>query len=64
MNQVLEKRHEFESEKVGQTFLHFQWDIMLLEFGIQCIILTISDSQGLFITRWLLVRLMFHSGWY
>ena len=37
---------------------------MLLEFGIQCIILTISDRQGLFITRWLLVRLMFHSGWY
>ena len=36
---------------------------MLLEFGIVCIILSIAPAQGITLTRWLLVRLMFHSGY-
>ncbi|CAG5111097.1 Oidioi.mRNA.OKI2018_I69.chr2.g5433.t1.cds [Oikopleura dioica] len=49
--------------RVGQTFMHFQWDIMLLEFGVLCVLLSISPKQGIFLCRWLLLRLLFHSGY-
>ncbi|THD20105.1 Lipase maturation factor [Fasciola hepatica] len=59
--------------KVGQTFLWFQWDILILEAGFLAVILsrllpvvvprfTASDQLGMFLIRWLLFRLMFASG--
>jgi len=59
--------------KVGQTFLGFQWDILLLETGFLAIICaplwpnnqTIShpwDSITMYLVRWLLFRMMFASG--
>jgi len=59
--------------KVGQTFLSFQWDVLLLEAGFLAIIAApISsgsarkslphDSITLFLVRWLLFRMMFSSG--
>jgi hypothetical protein len=48
--------------RAGQTFMHFQWDIMLLEFGVLCILMTLSPAQGIALCRWLLLRLLFHSG--
>ncbi|CAH8526809.1 unnamed protein product [Heterobilharzia americana] len=60
--------------KVGQTFLWFQWDILLLESGFIAILLSsfgslvylprsvASDKIGIWLLRWLLFRLMFASG--
>ena len=52
-----------QCRRKGQTFLSFQWDIMLLEFGVICIVLVLAPFQGLLLGRWLLIRLMFHSGY-
>ncbi|XP_057381107.1 lipase maturation factor 2-like isoform X2 [Daphnia carinata] len=59
--------------KVGQTFLHFQWDIMLLESGFITIVVapiiyskkrrtTPRDRLCFWLVKWLLFRLMFASG--
>ena len=59
--------------KVGQTFLYFQWDIMLLESGFITIIVapiiytenrstTPKDQICFWLVKWLLFRLMFASG--
>lgn len=60
--------------QVGQVFLYFQWDNLLLETGFLCILvapLTIvrgsqsvreHDSITFWLVRWLLFRLMFASG--
>ncbi|HTR03356.1 MAG TPA: lipase maturation factor family protein [Thermoanaerobaculia bacterium] len=59
---------------VGQIFLEFQWDALLLETGLLAIFLA-SPRRGRFgaglatagiargLLRWLLFRLMFSSGW-
>ncbi|KAF7662071.1 hypothetical protein LDENG_00247040 [Lucifuga dentata] len=60
--------------QVGQVFLYFQWDNLLLETGFLCILVApltiIRGSQGVrehdritfWLVRWLLFRLMFASG--
>ncbi|XP_004553328.1 lipase maturation factor 2a [Maylandia zebra] len=60
--------------EVGQVFLYFQWDNLLLETGFLCILVApltlIGGSRGVrehdrvtfWLTRWLLFRLMFASG--
>ncbi|XP_053282231.1 lipase maturation factor 2a [Pleuronectes platessa] len=60
--------------QVGQVFLYFQWDNLLLETGFLCILVApltiIRGSRGVrehdrvtfWLTRWLLFRLMFASG--
>ncbi|XP_061577923.1 lipase maturation factor 2a [Cololabis saira] len=60
--------------QVGQVFLFFQWDNLLLETGFLCILvapLTLlrgsravreHDRVTFWLTRWLLFRLMFASG--
>ena len=59
--------------QVGQTFLHFQWDILLLETGMLALILSpvrshqhkssmVQDPVTMFLVRWLLFRMMFASG--
>ncbi|CAH8498576.1 unnamed protein product [Schistosoma turkestanicum] len=64
----------FGAMKVGQTFLWFQWDILLLESGFIAILLSsfgavislprvaANDKIGMWLLRWLLFRLMFASG--
>ena len=59
---------------VGQAFLSFQWDVLLLEAGLLAIFFTplrirdaftrVSEISGAFLwlLRWLLFRLMFASG--
>nr|XP_033490744.1 lipase maturation factor 2a [Epinephelus lanceolatus] len=59
---------------VGQVFLYFQWDNLLLETGFLCILVApltlIRGSRGVrehdrvtfWLIRWLLFRLMFASG--
>ncbi|HYL38570.1 MAG TPA: lipase maturation factor family protein [Bryobacteraceae bacterium] len=46
---------------VGQDFLAFQWDMLLLEAGFLAIFLG-SSKWIVFLFRWLLFRLMFLSG--
>jgi predicted DCC family thiol-disulfide oxidoreductase YuxK len=46
---------------VGQDFLSFQWDMLLLETGFLAIFLG-SSNWIVFLFRWLLFRLMFLSG--
>ena len=46
---------------VGQDFLSFQWDILLLETGFLAIFLG-SSKIVVLLFRWLLFRLMFLSG--
>ena len=52
---------------VGQTFMSFQWDLLLLEVGFLCIFMSSSvirsrcDDIIFFLVRWLLFRLMFAS---
>ncbi len=58
----------------GQTFLEFQWDMLLLETGLLAVFL-VSPRRGrfgaglaaspvvLWLLKWLLFRLMFSSGW-
>ncbi|XP_033224978.1 lipase maturation factor 2-like [Belonocnema kinseyi] len=60
--------------QVGQIFMWFQWDSLLLETGFLCIIIaplwntqhskagTPSDSVTFWTIRWLYFRLMFSSG--
>lgn len=56
--------------KVGQVFLWFQWDILLLEAGFLTILLAplrsgasgSHDGLMMWLVRWLLFRLMFASG--
>jgi len=59
--------------KVGETFLWFQWDILLLEVGFLCIIVAPwrgkhffmarpFDHINMMLVRWLLFRMMFASG--
>ncbi|XP_029951215.1 lipase maturation factor 2a [Salarias fasciatus] len=60
--------------QVGQVFLYFQWDNLLLETGFLCILVApmtlIRGSRGVkehdrvtfWLNRWLLFRLMFASG--
>ncbi|KAG7521962.1 hypothetical protein JOB18_010321 [Solea senegalensis] len=60
--------------QVGQVFLYFQWDNLLLETGFLCILVAplslIGGSRGVrehdgmtfWLIRWLLFRLMFASG--
>nr|CAD7577158.1 unnamed protein product [Timema californicum] len=64
--------------QVGQTFMWYQWDILLLEAGALCILVaplryqvqsrrrplppSPSDSVSFWLVRWLLFRLMFASG--
>ena len=59
--------------QVGQTFLWFQWDILLLEVGFLCILVAPWRSSKYFmarpfdhinmmLVRWLLFRMMFASG--
>ena len=59
---------------VGQAFLSFQWDVLLLEVGFLAIFFAplrirdaftrVSETSGVFLwlLRWLLFRLMFASG--
>ncbi len=46
---------------IGQNFLAFQWDMLLLEAGFLAIFLG-SSKWMIFLFRWLLFRLMFLSG--
>ncbi|XP_033338138.2 lipase maturation factor 2 [Megalopta genalis] len=60
--------------QIGQTFMWFQWDVLLLEAGFLCILVapfwyshhgkvnTPSDTIPFWTIRWLLFRLMFSSG--
>ncbi|KAG7213802.1 hypothetical protein KM043_003019 [Ampulex compressa] len=60
--------------QIGQTFMWFQWDILLLEVGFLCIFISPfwfsqrgktnspSDAVTFWTVRWLLFRLMFSSG--
>lgn len=60
--------------QVGQVFLYFQWDNLLLETGFLCVLVApltlIRGSRGVrehdrvtfWLIRWLLFRLMFASG--
>lgn len=47
---------------VGQDFLSFQWDILLVEAGFLAIWLPFSKNIGVWLFRWLLFRLIFMSG--
>ena len=46
----------------GQTFMSFQWDTFLLETGFLSLLLTVAQTPGLWLLRWLLFRFMFMSG--
>ena len=59
--------------QVGGTFLHFQWDILLLEAGLLAVLAApgrcgrqqssgSQDPVTMFLVRWLLFRMMFASG--
>ncbi|KAL7870980.1 hypothetical protein SRHO_G00084770 [Serrasalmus rhombeus] len=59
--------------QVGQVFLYFQWDNLLLEVGFLAIVtapmnmpwgrrVSLHDNITFWLTRWLLFRLMFASG--
>lgn len=47
---------------IGQEFLSYQWDILLLEVGFLAIFLRFASGVGPFLFRWLLFRLVFLSG--
>jgi predicted DCC family thiol-disulfide oxidoreductase YuxK len=46
----------------GQTFMGFQWDVLLLETGFLALILSFATKPGIWLLRWLLFRFMFLSG--
>jgi predicted DCC family thiol-disulfide oxidoreductase YuxK len=46
----------------GQSFMSFQWDMLLLETGILAFFLLRSQILGIWLLRWLLFRFMFVSG--
>ncbi|XP_043198942.1 lipase maturation factor 2-like [Amphibalanus amphitrite] len=58
--------------QVGQAFLYYQWDSLLLETGLLAVVLAPwlpsggrqrpSDSVGLWLVRWLLFRQVFSTG--
>uniref|UniRef100_A0A6Q2Y343 Lipase maturation factor n=1 Tax=Esox lucius TaxID=8010 RepID=A0A6Q2Y343_ESOLU len=60
--------------QVGQVFLYFQWDSLLLETGFLCVLIAplttvpgwragrVHDPVTFWLARWLLFRLMFASG--
>ncbi|VDK45956.1 unnamed protein product, partial [Anisakis simplex] len=57
--------------EVGDTFLWFQWDTLLLEAGALCCLLarmpligssSSTDNISIFLIRWLVFRLMYASG--
>ncbi|MFY9458107.1 MAG: lipase maturation factor family protein [Candidatus Spechtbacterales bacterium] len=47
---------------VGQVFMSYQWDILLLEVGFLAIFLDSGSSIVIWLFRWLLFRFMFISG--
>jgi predicted DCC family thiol-disulfide oxidoreductase YuxK len=47
---------------VGQVFLEYQWDLLLLETGFLAWLLTSGSRIPLWLLRWLLFRFMFLSG--
>jgi lipase maturation factor 1 len=47
---------------VGQVFLSFQWDLLLLETGVLALLATLWPEWIAWLFRWLLFRLMFLSG--
>jgi len=47
---------------VGQVFLSFQWDLLLLETGVLALLATLWPERVAWLFRWLLFRLMFLSG--
>ena len=47
---------------VGQVFLSFQWDLLLLETGVLALLATLWPEWVAWLFRWLLFRLMFLSG--
>ncbi|KAK3928755.1 Lipase maturation factor 2 [Frankliniella fusca] len=63
----------FSLHQVGQTFMEYQWDSLLLEAGVLAALAaplqgkgakknSPMDSVSLFLVRWLFFRLMFSSG--
>lgn len=46
----------------GQTFLTFQWDLLLLETGFLALFLTYGSRIVIWLYRWLLFRFMFMGG--
>ncbi len=46
----------------GQTFMSFQWDTFLLETGFLSLLLSLAQTPGIWLLRWLLFRFMFMSG--
>lgn len=46
----------------GQTFMTFQWDMLLLEAGFLAIFLTTGSHIIIWLYRWLLFRFMFMGG--
>ena len=46
----------------GQVFTSFQWDTFLLETGFAALLLSFATTQGIWLLRWLMFRLMFMSG--
>jgi predicted DCC family thiol-disulfide oxidoreductase YuxK len=46
----------------GQTFMSFQWDTFLLETGFLALLLSLAQTPGLWLLRWLLFRFIFMSG--
>ncbi|MBI4227778.1 MAG: lipase maturation factor family protein [Candidatus Omnitrophica bacterium] len=47
---------------IGQEFLSYQWDALLLETGFLAILAATRPRLGHWLLRWLLFRLMFSSG--
>ncbi len=47
---------------VGQVFLSFQWDSLLLEAGVLAVVATFWPAASAWLFRWLLFRLLFLSG--
>ena len=48
--------------QAGQSFMHFQWDVLLLEVGFLALFLSWGSGIVIWLYRWLLVRFMFISG--
>ena len=47
---------------VGQDFMHFQWDVLLLEIGFLAIFLSWGSGIIILMFRWLLARFMLMGG--
>jgi predicted DCC family thiol-disulfide oxidoreductase YuxK/uncharacterized membrane protein YphA (DoxX/SURF4 family) len=46
----------------GQTFMTFQWDLLLLEMGFLALVMAMWPTLGIWLARWLAFRFMFESG--